>query len=102
MQETTVTSKPLEMGCIEGRNVITTDGRMIGTLTGAWIDTSTWTITSLVVELEKEVVDALNVKKPLLRTAKVSIPTSAVLNVADVVQLNTDVASLSTMLAQPS
>jgi sporulation protein YlmC with PRC-barrel domain len=102
MQETTVTSKPLEMGCIESRNVITTDGRMIGTLTGAWIDTSTWTITSLVVELEKEVVDALNVKKPLLRTAKVSIPTSAVLNVADVVQLNTDVASLSTMLAQPS
>lgn len=102
MQETTVTSKPLEMGCVESRNVITTDGRMIGTLTGAWMDTNNWTITSLVVELEKEVVEALNVKKPLLRTAKVSIPTSAVLNVADVVQLNTDVANLSTMLAQPS
>jgi sporulation protein YlmC with PRC-barrel domain len=102
MQETTVTSKPLEMGCIESRNVITTDGRMIGTLTGAMIDTSNWTITSLVVELEKDVVADLNVKKPLLRTAKVSVPTSAVLNVADVVQLNTDMANLSTMLAQPS
>jgi len=102
MQETTVTSKPLEMGCIENRNVITTDGRMIGTLTGAWIDTSTWTITSLVVELEKDVVEDLRVKKPLLRTAKVSVPTSAVLNVGDVVQLNTDITNLSTMLAQPS
>lgn len=102
MQETTVTSKPLEMGCIENRNVITTDGRMIGTLTGAWIDTSNWTITSLVVELEKEVVEDLRVKKPLLRTAKVSVPTSAVLNVGDVVQLNTDITNLSTMIAQPS
>lgn len=104
MQETTtaVKSKPLEMGCLESRNVITTDGRMIGVLTGAWMDTSNWTITSLVVELEKQVVDELNVKKPLLRTAKVTLPTSIVMNIADVVQLNTDVSNLSTIVAQPS
>ena len=102
MQETTVTSKPLEMGCLESKNVITTDGRMIGVLTGAYMDTSNWMITSLVVELEKDVVDELNVKKPLLRTAKVSLPTSTVKNIADVVQLNTDVTSLGAILAQPS
>jgi sporulation protein YlmC with PRC-barrel domain len=102
MQETTVKTMPLEMGCLESRNVITTDGRMIGVLSGAYMDTSSWTVTSLVVELEKDVVAELNVKKPLLRTAKVTVPTSTILNIADVVQLNTDMANLSTILAQPS
>lgn len=102
MQEIAVKSRPIEMGCLESKNVITTDGRMIGVLTGAWMDTSNWTITSLVVELEKDVVAELNVKKPLLRTAKVTVPTSTVLNIADVVQLNTDMANLGTILAQPS
>jgi sporulation protein YlmC with PRC-barrel domain len=102
MQETTVKSKPLEMGCLESKNVITTDGRMVGTLTGAYMDASNWTVTALVVELDKDIVNDLNVKKPLLRTAKVTIPTSTVLNIADVVQLNSDMANLGTILAQPS
>ena len=101
MQETpTVTSgKPLEMGCIEGRDVITTDGRDIGNLAGAWLDVSTWTVTSLIVELDKTVVDELNVKKPMLRTARVNIPTNYVRNIADVVQLNTDISTLSAVFS---
>ena len=59
----------------------------------------TWTVTALIVELNKEVVDELNVKKPILRTARVNIPTSYVQNIADVVQLNTDVASLGAAFA---
>jgi sporulation protein YlmC with PRC-barrel domain len=96
MQETptVTTTKPLEMGCIEDREVITTDGRNIGTLTGAWVDLGTWTVTALIVELNKDVVDELNVKKPALRTAKVNIPTNYVKNIADVVQLNADVPTL--------
>ncbi len=96
---TVTTAMPLEMGCIEERDVITTDGRNIGKLTGAWIDIGTWSVTALVVNLNKEVVDELNVKKPVLRTAKVNIPTSYVQNVADVVQLNTDVATLGAAFA---
>jgi sporulation protein YlmC with PRC-barrel domain len=91
---TVTTAKPLEMGCIEDREVITTDGRNIGTLTGAWIDLGNWSVTALIVELNKTVVDELNVKKPVLRTAKVNIPTAYVKNIGDVVQLNTDVPTL--------
>jgi sporulation protein YlmC with PRC-barrel domain len=90
---------PLELGCIEDRDVITTDGRNIGSLTGAWIDIGTWSVTSLVVELNKDVVDELNVKKPILRTAKVNIPTNYVKNISDVVQLNTDVPTLGAAFA---
>lgn len=89
------------MGCLESRNVITTDGRVIGVLSGAYVDPNNWTVSSLVIELEKEVVSQLNVKKPLLRTAKVTVPTSIVRQVADVVQLNADMSNLSTILAQP-
>lgn len=101
MQESTTvsTAKPLEMGCIEDRDVITTEGRNIGTLKGAWLDLSTWTVTSLVVQLNKDVVDELNVKKPALRSAVVNIPTTYVKNVSDVMQLNTDMTALSTALS---
>ncbi len=71
---TATTAKPLEMGCIGDRDVITNDGRNIGRLKGAWIDMGTWSVSALVVELNKDVVDELNVKKPMLRTAKVNLP----------------------------
>ncbi len=87
------------MGCIENRDVITTDGRNIGTLTGAWMDLSNWSVTALIVELNKQVVDELNVKKPMLRTARVNIPVNYVKNIADVVQLSADMPTLSTALA---
>jgi sporulation protein YlmC with PRC-barrel domain len=93
------TYKPLEMGCIEARDVITTDGRNIGTLTGAWIDMGTWTVGALIINLNKEVVDELNVKKPVMRTARVNIPVSYVKNIADVVQLNADVPTLGAAFA---
>jgi sporulation protein YlmC with PRC-barrel domain len=101
MQETPVitSAPPLEMGCIEDRDVITSDGRKIGSLTGAWIDISTWTITSLIVELDKEVVSELNVKKPMLRTARVNIPTSYIQRISDVAQLNTDITTLGAAFA---
>jgi sporulation protein YlmC with PRC-barrel domain len=101
MQETPVmtATQPLEMGCISDREVITSDGRNIGTLTGAWIDLNTWTITSLIVELKKDVVEELNVKKPIMRTARVNIPTSYIKTISDVAQLNTDIATLSSAFA---
>lgn len=99
MQETTTQSRPLEMGDLEDRDIITTDGRVIGTLKGAWIDTSTWSVSSLVVELKKDVVDELNVKKPILKAAVVNLPVTYVQKVADIVQLNVDMTTLSGAVA---
>jgi sporulation protein YlmC with PRC-barrel domain len=95
MQETSTQNRPLELGDLEDRDIITTDGRVIGKLTGAWIDTSSWTVSSLVVELNKDVVDELNVKKPILKHARINLPTTYVKRVADVVQLNVDISGLS-------
>ncbi len=92
---TTITAtQPLELGCLEDRNVITTDGRIIGTLSGAMIDSSTWKVSSIVVDVHKDVIDELQVKKQMLKTPKVHIDTSMVSNVSDVVQLNVPLANL--------
>ncbi len=93
-----MSDRKMEVGCIQPKDVITTDGRRVGSLSGAWIDVGTWTVTSLTVNLDKTVVDELSLKKPLLRSAKTNIPTSLIKNISDVAQLNINMATLSTML----
>ena len=96
---TTTKSKPLEMGCVEERDMITSDGRNIGQFKGVWLDVSNWNVSSIIIELDKNVVEELNVKKPMLRSAKVSVPITYVKTIADVVQINTDISGLSAGLA---
>lgn len=98
--EATTASRYLELGCLESREVVTTDGRVIGHLLGGWIDPSNWTVTDLVIELDKRAIDDLAVKKHVLRSSKVRIPTSSVKLFSDVVQLNSDIGGLSGSLTE--
>ncbi len=92
---TTAQGPPIEAGCLDKRNVITSDGRIVGELTGAYIDPVSWTVTGLVIEVNKDVMDELNMKKPMLRTPKAMIQTSLVNVVSDTVQLNVPTANLA-------
>ncbi|NLI74360.1 MAG: hypothetical protein GX369_06290 [Euryarchaeota archaeon] len=102
LQETTTKSQPLEMGHLDERDVITSDGRLIGQLKGAWIDTNNWSVSSLIIDLKKESVDELNVKKPVLKAARINLSTNHVKRVADVIQLNVDMSGLSTSISTGS
>jgi sporulation protein YlmC with PRC-barrel domain len=81
------------------RNVLTTDGRRIGQMTGVLVDTSTWKVQAIVVKLEKAILDELNIKKPIFSTPSVSIPVDLVSKASDVVQLNGEFSSLIGILA---
>ncbi len=85
----------VEVGCIDKKDVITTDGRVIGEMTGAYIDTTSWMVTGLLVEINKDVIDELNMKKPMLRTAKAKMMTNLVKVVSDTVQLNVPITGLA-------
>lgn len=85
---------------MEPREVVTTDGRVIGHLLGGWIDPSSWTVTDLVIELDKRAIDELAVKKHVLRTSKVKVPTKNVAIFSDVVQLDSDIGALSGSLTE--
>jgi sporulation protein YlmC with PRC-barrel domain len=88
-----------EAGFDSPRNVLTTDGRRIGQMTGIKIDVTTWTVQAIVIRLEKAILDELNIKKPIFSTPTVSIPVNLVSKVSDVVQLNAEFANLMGILA---
>jgi len=87
-------TKTMALASMESKEVLTTDGRVLGTLYGAWIDTSVWKVTALVIDVDKRNIEELDVKKHAFRAPKVSVTVEHVANVADVIQLNVTLDSL--------
>jgi sporulation protein YlmC with PRC-barrel domain len=125
MQESPTTTQNLELGRLESRDVITDDGRLIGVLKGILVDTTAWTVPQLVVEVNKNVLDEIKMQKPMLSTfavnvptlptnyfkkimddlnirkpgaVLVNIPTTHVRGTSDVVQLNTDLSAVGSIV----
>jgi len=73
---------------MNGVRVITADSFTLGEVDGARVDTVTWQITSLDVELTKEATREFGFQKPMLGSLKVCLPTTAVKGVGDVITLN--------------
>ena len=84
----------MELGCLEHKDVITKDGRKIGTLTGATVDVNDWTVPTFHMEVAKGVMEEFRLQKSLIKGAKVSLPTNLIGTVGDVVQLNVDMDGL--------
>jgi sporulation protein YlmC with PRC-barrel domain len=78
----------MELGCTEEKEVVTKDGRKIGILVGANVDTDDWTVHSIMIEVTKEMVLELGLKKSMLKSPKTSISTSHVSLAGDIIQLN--------------
>jgi sporulation protein YlmC with PRC-barrel domain len=80
----------LEVGCLKERDVITKDGKMIGVMTGAEIDSESWKVQTVAIDLEKEMIKPLGLEKSMLKGTKIKISTSLIGLVGDIVQLNVD------------
>ena len=84
----------MELGCIEHKDVITKDGRKIGLLVGANVDTNTWKVPTIIVEVNKELVVELGLQKSMLKSPKTNISTELINVVGDVIQLSIDLKGL--------
>lgn len=80
----------LEVGCLKEKDVITKDGRRIGVLTGAEIDAESWKVQTVIIDIEKEMIEPLGLEKSMLKGTKIKISTSLIGLVGDIVQLNVD------------
>ena len=98
--ETLVETRPLEIGEVEEKNVVSADGRILGKLTGMWINTSTWDVEHLIVVVEKDVAEMLDLKKKMLKGTKTALPVRYVEVVSDVVKLNSTIEELSGSLSE--
>jgi sporulation protein YlmC with PRC-barrel domain len=92
-------AKPEKMECLHEKDVLTTDGRLVGTLRGARIDPATWTVTRLIVDLKDDVADELDLEKSIIRTVTVNFPVAHVKAFSDVVLLDIGLASLRSVFA---
>jgi sporulation protein YlmC with PRC-barrel domain len=59
---------------IQGKEVIDKGARLIGKVSDIEFDTNTWKITHICVDVNKNVVDDLGLKKPMIGNAKATIP----------------------------
>ena len=83
---------------IQDMQVITTDGRKIGTVVRGEIDTAGWKIRSITVAVRKEDTVDLGLTKPLLRTALIDVSTSKITNLSDYITLNISLEELKVLL----
>lgn len=84
----------LELGCLVHKDVITKDGRKIGALVGANVSTSDWTVPTIVVEVNKDLVEQLDLQKSMLKNPRINITTDLISVVGDVIQLTVEMKGL--------
>ncbi len=71
-----------------GLPVITSDATTIGKVDGTELDSDSWKVTHVLVDLTDDSARLLNLKKPFMGGIRISLPVSRILKVGDVVNLN--------------
>lgn len=81
---------------LRGRTVISNDGLAVGEVTRVLIDTTTWRVETLEVELRKESADRIGIRRTMFRPTTVEISVDTVRSVGDAIVLAVDLANLRT------
>jgi sporulation protein YlmC with PRC-barrel domain len=81
---------------LRGRTVISNDGLAVGEVTRLVIDTASWRVASMEVELRKDTADRIGIKRSMFRPTVVQIAVDTVQSVGDAIVLAIDLASLRT------
>ncbi len=72
---------------LSGKGVISQDGRELGSVSDCVLDQSSWQIDSLVVKLDRDLLESFHMKRPLIGTQTIQIPTAYISGVGDKVIL---------------
>ena len=59
---------------IEGKEVIGKQAQLIGKVFEIEVDTNTWKVTHIYVDMDKNIVESLGLKKPKIGVVKATIP----------------------------
>lgn len=83
---------------LEGKVVVTADGRQIGDVADLEVDTVHWTVTGIRVRLHREVLEQLAVDKPFFSLPRITIHTTHVRGASDTVVLGLTFDALTDLL----
>ena len=77
---------------IDGKQVVSSDARAVGEISGAYVDLETWKINHLAVDLNNETIELFGFKKPrtpFMGTVSICLPIDAVRVAGDIITLKT-------------
>ena len=87
----------MKVSKLNGMRVITSDAFTLGEVENSDVETISWRLNYLEVELTKEASEALGFKKPMMGAIKVSLPTNVVRNVGDVITVYKSIEDLRSL-----
>ena len=79
---------------LNGKDVLTQDGRECGQVEDVVFDSGTWSIGALVVKLERDLLEEFSMKKPMFGSQTIRLKTSYVSGIGDKVILHKALAEL--------
>ncbi|MFA5772093.1 MAG: PRC-barrel domain-containing protein [Thermoplasmata archaeon] len=83
------------------KEVIGSDGRKIGTVIDTEVETMTWTVSSVVVKVNKNVMPVLGLKKHIFGATTIKIKPQMIQGAEDVVRLSMGTAQLKLQISPP-
>lgn len=86
-------------GALFGKEVVSADGRDLGNLKDLEVEGDTWTVSGLVVRLNRDVLEEIHLKKPLVGSQEFVVASSHVASVSDKIILNKDLAYFARLTA---
>ena len=87
---------------LQGRTVISADGKAIGSISEIFISSSEWRIESIRIELHKDIADRIGANRTIFHRGTIELPVSFVQSVSDAVLLTLDVEQLREARRSPA
>lgn len=82
-------------GELIGKTVVSQDGADVGEVHGLDVDVDSWKVEALEIKLERDVLEKLNLKKPVFGTQTARLATERVAGVSDSVVLRSTLKEIS-------
>ena len=79
---------------LDGRTVISADGKVIGSVSELFITSSDWRVEAIRIELRKDIADRIGANRTVFHRGTLELPISFVQSVGDAVVLTVDVEQL--------
>jgi len=87
---------------LHGRTVVSADGKVIGSISELYINTSDWRVESIGIELNKDIADRIGANRTIFHPGTIELPVSLVQSVSDALVLTVDVEQLREVHRSPA
>jgi sporulation protein YlmC with PRC-barrel domain len=91
----------LEYKEIEGKEVLGKLAHLIGKVSEIEVDTNTWKVTHICVDIDKNIVEDLGLKKPRIGSVRVTVPTEMINATSDRIILKNETLDELKKVIQP-